>query len=50
MKMSTMMYMAVIVGMGIMGYTYLKEHPEIINKMMEMKKDAMNSIDNMMDE
>lgn len=50
MKMSTMMCMAIMVGMGIMGYTYLKEHPEIMNKMMDIKKDAMNSLDNMMDE
>lgn len=48
MKMS--ITMMAIVGMGVMGYMYMKKHPEILNKMMEMKKDAMNSIDNMMDE
>ena len=50
MKMSTMMYMAMIAGMGIMGYAYFKKHPEIMNKMMDIKKDALNSLDNMMDD
>lgn len=48
MKMS--ITMMAIVGMGVMGYMYMKKHPEILNKMMKMKKDTMNSIDNMMDE
>ena len=48
MKMS-MMIPILIGSMGIMGYMYLKKHPDIANKMMKMKKDALNSIDNMMD-
>ena len=48
--MKMYMMMAMIGGLGVAGFMYLKKHPEIMNKMMDIKKDAMNSIDNMMDE
>ena len=48
MKMSMMVSMALVGGMGIMGYMYLKKHPEIMNMMMDMKKDAAKNINDMM--
>ena len=49
MKMSIIVSMALTMGMGIMGYMYLKKHPEVVNKMMSMKKDVDDCICNMMD-
>ena len=47
MKMS--ITMMAIVGMGVMGYMYMKKHPEVLNKMMIMKKDMDNAICNALD-
>lgn len=45
--MKMYMMMAMLGGLGVAGFMYLKKHPEIMNKMMKMKKDV---VDNMMDE
>ena len=48
MKMPMMVMM--IGGMGVMGYMYLKKHPEKINKMKKMGRDASRKMYNMLDE
>ena len=45
MKMYIMM--AMLGGLGVAGFMYLKKHPEMMNKMMDMKNEV---IDNMMEE
>lgn len=45
--MKMYMMMAMLGGLGVAGFMYLKKHPEIMNKMMDMKKEVMND---MMDE
>ena len=42
--------MAIIGGMGVMGYMYMKKHPEIKKMFINMKNDAMNSMNKMMKE
>ncbi len=50
MKMMTMKMMAIMSGMGIMGYMYLKKHPEKIKSMKEMGKEASRKMYNMFDD
>ena len=40
MKMMSMKMMAILGGMGLMGFYYLKSHPEMKDKMREMGKEA----------
>lgn len=40
MKMMSMKMMAILGGMGLMGFYYLKNHPEMKDKMREMGKEA----------
>ena len=41
---------ALMAGMGIVGYMYLKSHPEAIDMMKEMGSDATKKINKMMEE
>ena len=40
MKMMSMKMMAILGGMGLMGFYYLKNHPEAKEKMREIEKEA----------
>ena len=42
--------MALMAGMGVIGYMYLKMHPEVINMVTDMTKDAKNKMNNMLEE
>lgn len=48
MKMPIMM--AMIAGMGVMGFMYFKKHPDKISKMKQMGRDASRKMYNMLDE
>lgn len=40
MKMKTMTMMAVLGGMGVMGYMYMKNNPEVTKNMKQMVRSA----------
>ena len=50
MKKMSLKMMALLSSMGIMGYMYLKKHPEKIQMMKEMGKDATRAMYNKLDE
>ena len=50
MKMMTMKMFALLGGMGMMGYMWLKKHPEKMEKMREMGKDVSRKMYDMFDE
>ena len=39
--------MALMAGMGVVGYMYLKMNPKAMNKMKEMTNDAKDMINDM---
>ena len=45
-----MKMMALVAGMGIAGYMYLKSHPEAIDMMKDMGRDATKKMNKMMEE
>ena len=45
-----MKMMALIGGLGAMGYIYLKKHPESINMMKDMIKTTSRNVYNRMEE
>lgn len=49
MKMMVMKAMALFGGAGIMGYMYLKKHPEKIQMMRDMGKEMSRRMYNMFD-
>lgn len=49
MKMMSMKMMAFMAGMGAMGYMYLKKHPEKVEMMREMGKEASRKMYNALD-
>lgn len=42
--------MAIMAGMSIMGYMYLKKHPEKVEMMKEMGKEASRAMYNKLDD
>lgn len=42
--------MAVVGGMGVAGYMYLKKHPEKMQKMKNLGKDVSKEMYNMLDQ
>lgn len=46
----SMKMMALMAGMGVVGYMYLKKHPEAIDMMKEMGRDATKKVNKMMEE
>ena len=49
MKMMSMKAMAIMTGMGVMGYMYFKKHPEKIQMMKELGKEASRKMYNALD-
>lgn len=49
MKMMMMKIAALVGGMGVMGYLYLKKHPEKIEMMREVGKDVSRKMYNVFD-
>ena len=45
-----MKMMALLTGMGVVGYMYMKTHPEIFKMMKEMSQDATDKVTKMMKE
>lgn len=50
MNMMSMKMMAIFAGMGIVGYMYMKKHPEMIKKMKIMGKEEARKMYNLLDE
>ena len=50
MKMMSMKMLGIIGGMGVMGYMYLKKHPEKLKMMREMGKEASKMLYNKLDD
>ncbi len=50
MKMMSMKMMALMTGMGVMGYMYFKKHPEKIQMMKELGKEASRMMYNKLDD
>ena len=42
--------MLIFMGMGIMGYMYLKSHPETLKSMKKLTKNMKKDMDEMMDD
>ena len=49
MKMLPMKTMAIMTGMGVMGYMYFKKHPEKVQMMKELGKEASRMMYNKLD-
>mgnify|MGYP003306688847 CR=1 FL=1 len=49
-KMNGMTWIALIGGMGVAGYMYMKMHPEVSHNMKQMVKGAAKRTYNMMDD
>lgn len=49
MKMMTMKMVAMMAGMGMFGYMYLKKHPEKVQMMKDMGKEASRMMYNKLD-
>ena len=49
MKMLSMKAMAIMTGMGVMGYMYLKKHPEKVQMMKDLGKEASRVMYNKLD-
>ena len=49
MKMMMSKMALIMGGMGVIGYMYCKMHPEFIDQMREMGKDASRKMYNMLD-
>ncbi len=50
MKMMSMKMMALMTGMGVMGYLYFKKHPEKVQMMKEFGKEASRMMYNKLDD
>ncbi len=50
MKMMSKAMFTLLGGMGVFGYFYFKEHPEVMQKLMRLKKEEMNTIKETMKE
>ena len=50
MNMMSMKMMAIIAGMGMIGYMYLKKHPEKMQMMKEAGKEASRMMYNKLDD
>ena len=49
MKAKTMTMMAVLGGMGVAGYMYMKNHPKVMKNIMGMMKDMEKAKLSMLD-
>lgn len=50
MKMMSMKMMAIMTSMGVMGYMYFKKHPEKVQMMKELGKEASRMMYNKLDD
>lgn len=49
MKMMSMKMMAMVAGMGVVGYMYMKQNPAMMKKMCELGKEASRKMYNKFD-